>query len=117
MVSVEIEDELYRAIGTKCVELRCPPCAIGGTADHVHLLSRLHPSIPVARLAGEVKGWSSHAVTHRLAPESRFRWQHGYGAFSVSLDDLPAVESYVRNQKHHHAMQAIEPGLELIGAP
>jgi putative transposase len=112
MVGAEIEGELYRAIGAKCVDLRCSPCAIGGTADHVHLLSRLHPSISVARLAAEVKGCSSHAITHRIAPESRFRWQAGYGAYSISLDDLPAVESYVRNQKHHHALQAIEPELE-----
>ena len=114
MVSAEIEGELYRVIGTRCIALRCFPCAIGGTADHVHLLSRLHPSVPVARLAAEVKGSSSHAVTHLLAPGSRFRWQNGYGAFSISRDDLPAVETYVRNQKHHHALQAIEPGLESI---
>jgi putative transposase len=69
---------LYRAIGTKCVELGCSLCAIGGTADHVHLLSRLHPSISVAR------------------------WQGGYSAFSISLNNLPAVESYVRHQKQHH---------------
>jgi putative transposase len=114
MVSDEIEAELYRAIGTKCVELRCSPCAIGGTADHVHLLSRLHPSISVARLAAEIKGSSSHAVVHRIAPRSRFRWQRGYGAFSISLDDLPAVDSYVRNQKQHHALHAIDPRLESI---
>jgi REP element-mobilizing transposase RayT len=78
------------------------------TTDHVHLLVRLHPSIAVARLMAEVKGFSSHAVT------SRFRWQRGYGAFSVSFDDLPAVESYIRNQKRHHELQAIEPELEPI---
>jgi putative transposase len=114
MVSAEIEAELYRAIGTKCVDLRCPPRAIGGTTDHVHLLARLHPSIAVAHLVAEVKGFSSHAVTYGLATGSHFRWQKGYGAFSVSRDDLPAVESYVRNQKRHHEIQAIEPGLELI---
>jgi putative transposase len=114
MVSAEIEAELYRAIETKCVDLRCPPRAIGGTTDHVHLLARLHPSIAVAHLVAEVKGFSSHAVTYGLATGSHFRWQKGYGAFSVSRDDLPAVESYVRNQKRHHEIQAIEPGLELI---
>ena len=62
------------------------PRAMGGTSDHVLLLVRLHPSIAVARLMAEVKGFSSHAV-------SRFRWQKGYGVFSVSYDDLPAVES------------------------
>jgi putative transposase len=103
----EIETEIYRAIETKCLDLRCPPRAIGGTSDHVHLLARLHPSVSVARLVAEVKGFSSHAV-------SRFRWQRGYGVFSVSRDDLPALESYIRNQKRHHELQAIESELEPI---
>jgi REP element-mobilizing transposase RayT len=112
IISPEVEPEIYRVIGSKCVELRCLPLAIGGTADHVHLLARLHPSIPVARLVAEVKGSSSHAVTHLLARGSRFRWQRGYGAFSVSPNDVPAVERYVREQRNHHALRAIEPGLE-----
>jgi putative transposase len=112
MITPEIEPGIYRVIGSKCVELLCMPVAIGGTADHVHLLARLHPSIPVARLVGEVKGSSSHAVTHLLARGSRFRWQRGYGAYSVSFNDVPAVERYVREQKQHHALRAIEPGLE-----
>ena len=114
MISAVIEGDLYRAIGAKCVELRCSPLAIGGTADHVHLLTRLHPAIHVARLAAEAKGSSSHAVTHQLARGSRFRWQNGYGAFSISLDDLPAVESYVRDQKRRHALGGVEPELERI---
>jgi hypothetical protein len=33
-------------------------------------------------------------------------------AVSVSLDDVPAVARYVRKQKHHHALRAIEHDLE-----
>ena len=33
---------------------------------------------------------------------SRFEWQKGYGAFSVSPSLLPTVEAYIRNQKEHH---------------
>jgi hypothetical protein len=43
---------------------------------------------------------------------SPFRWQRGYGAFSVSPNDVPVVERYVREQRHHHALRAIEPSLE-----
>jgi hypothetical protein len=34
------------------------------------------------------------------------------GTKCVSLDDVPAVERYVREQKQHHALRAIEPSLE-----
>jgi hypothetical protein len=61
----------------------------------------------------EVKGASSHLVTHRLAPGRLFRWQSGYGAFTVSTEDAPAVERYVLKQKHHHANRVLEPTLEL----
>jgi hypothetical protein len=42
-----------------------------------------------------------------------FRWQSGYGAFTVSIEDVPALERYVLNQKHHHANRVLEPTLEL----
>src|SRR5215813_10237920 len=89
-----VERSVYAAATTKCSELRCPLLAIGGTDDHVHLLVRLHPTIALARLVGEVKGASSFAIAV-VGDGSDFGWQTGYGAFSVSADDLPAVQSYV----------------------
>ena len=31
-----------------------------------------------------------------------FAWQTGYGAFSVSQSNVPAVVKYIRNQDYHH---------------
>jgi REP element-mobilizing transposase RayT len=113
LISADIEADVFRVVAAKSLELHCVPCAIGGTEDHLHLLTRLHPSTPVARLVAEVKGVSSHLVTHRLAPGCFFRWQSGYGAFTISSADVPAVERYLLNQKQQHANWAIEPTLEL----
>ncbi|TMA30110.1 MAG: hypothetical protein E6J78_00350 [Deltaproteobacteria bacterium] len=63
----------------------CVPCALGGTEDHLHLLTRLHPSTPVARLVAEVKGASSHLVTHRLAPAGLEPPQEAWCSFSPRL--------------------------------
>jgi REP element-mobilizing transposase RayT len=82
--------------------LRCEPKAIGGTADHIHVLTSLHPAVTLARLVAELKGASSHACTHRLAPATPFAWQAGYAAFSISSDDVAPVERYIRDQKKHH---------------
>jgi putative transposase len=90
LITVDVEQGIYRAIEAKCFELGCAPRAIGGTAEHVHRLSRIHPSISIARLAAEIKGSSSYFVTQRLG--TGFQWQKGYAAFSVSADDVPAVE-------------------------
>src|SRR5689334_23948384 len=82
LITDQIEDRVYAAIAEKCRELKCWPLAIGGIADHVHLLVRLHPPVAVAELAKEVTGASSHLVTHQIAPGEFFKCQGAYGAFS-----------------------------------
>jgi putative transposase len=37
-----------------------------------------------------------------LGPNSKFHWQSGYGAFSVSQSHVDQVSSYVMNQERHH---------------
>jgi REP element-mobilizing transposase RayT len=69
----------------------------------VHILARLHASVPVARLAGVMKGTSSGAVRRGLAPAADFGWQSGYGAFSVGPREVPTIERYIASQKEHHA--------------
>lgn len=57
----------------KCRQLKCLPLEIGGVADHV--LTRLHPTVAVAELVKEIKGASSHLVTHQVLPGEFFKWQ------------------------------------------
>jgi hypothetical protein len=54
-------------------------------------------------LLKEVKGASSHLITHQVAPGEFFKWQGAYGAFTVGKDNVPAVKAYVERQKEHHA--------------
>jgi REP element-mobilizing transposase RayT len=105
----QIEWNAYDAIRRRCSELGCPAHAIGGMADHVHVLATLHPAIAVAKLAGEVKGLSSHQSKGTLA------WQGGYAAYSVSCDDVETVQRYVLDQKAHHAAHRLLDALELPG--
>ena len=96
LITASIRADLFAVIAAKTTELRCVPCAIGGTADHVHLLAKLHSSISVARLVGEVKGSSSHFANHRLGLKGSFEWQSGFGAFTIATDDVPVVSDYVK---------------------
>jgi putative transposase len=83
------------------------PLAVGGVADHVHILVRFPPTLTVARLVGEVKGASSHLITHAIHPGSFFKWQGAYGAFTISKRSVSLVSAYILNQKTHHADQTI----------
>src|SRR4051812_19021035 len=113
LISAAIEEDLFGLIAAKTTELRCVPYAIGGTADHVHLLARLHVSTSVARLVGEVKGASSHFINHRLGSNGSFKWQSGFGASTIHADDAPAVSRYLHAQKEHHSKRVLEPAFEL----
>ncbi len=62
LITEQVRPRLYAAIAGKCRELKCVPLAIGGIADHVHLLVRLHTTVAVATLAKEVKGASGHIL-------------------------------------------------------
>ncbi len=102
LITKAVESRLYAAIATKCRQLKCEPLAIGGIEDHVHLLTRLHTTIAIATLAKEVKGSSSHLVTHEIAPGKFFKWQGAYGAFTLRKSEVPQVKAYILNQKQHH---------------
>ena len=72
---------------------------VGGVADHIHLLASLRATHAVADLVREVKKSSS---TWAASHDSRFAWQTGYAAFSVSASDVPRVTIYIANQEEHH---------------
>lgn len=102
LITPEIEPRLYGHIIKKCRELKCIPIRIGGIENHTHLLVRVHPSVAIATLVKEVKGSSSHLMTHEIAPNSFFKWQGAYGAFTVRKVEVMQVRDYIANQKQHH---------------
>ena len=45
-----------------------------------------------------------HCIEHEQLPgHDAFRWQEGYGVFSLGRNQLKHVLAYVQNQKRHHA--------------
>jgi REP element-mobilizing transposase RayT len=86
-------------------------------ADHVHMLIRLHPTISVATLAKEIKGATSHLITHEIIPDQFFKWQGSYRAFTIRKSEVPQVKAYIENQKQHHTELQLqtecEPGIEI----
>jgi putative transposase len=73
---------------------------IGGVEDHLHFLARSDPAKPISSVIGELKQSSSSWIRQSYLPE--FRWQRGFGGFSVSLDRVPSVIRYVQRQEEHH---------------
>ena len=102
LITPEIKSRIYPHILSKLQTLNCEPIIIGGVSDHVHLLIRINTNITIGNLVKEIKGSSSHLVTHVITPGEFFMWQGGYGAFTVSKNNLKKVAGYIKNQKEHH---------------
>jgi putative transposase len=105
LITPRNERAIYACIKDKCQELKCPVLALGGIEDHVHLLVRLHTTISVTELIKEIKGSSSHLVTHQVTPGEFFKWQGAYGAFTVCKEHINALIGYIEHQKQKHAQE------------
>ena len=83
LVTPDIEERVYGAIAGKCRQFKCVPLAIGGMEEHVHVLAQFHTTTAIATLVKEMKGASSHLVTHETKKGHFFKWQGAYGAFTL----------------------------------
>jgi REP element-mobilizing transposase RayT len=112
LLTPDVQAPLYACIQAECKALGVEVLAIGGITDHVHLLVRIPPTISVAELVKQVKGSSSHLVTHRLPGGGTFKWQGGYGAFTVSTSEVPRIREYILRQEEHHRDRTLEEKYE-----
>ena len=108
LIDDELEDKLHAYISGIIRELEAKALAIGGTADHVHILIRLPPRLSVSDLMRVVKTNSSRWVHENWTRRSSFGWQTGYGVYSVSESSLEAVIRYIAGQEDHHRRMSFQ---------
>ena len=114
LIAGQWESQLHKAIWAKATELGATVLAIGGTAEHVHLVASVPPKIALSTFVGQVKGNSSHFVTHVLQADS-FAWQAEYAVLSFDRRSLKGITEYVLNQKTHHTDGSVHSMLERAG--
>ena len=99
---------LARYLGGLAREKNIPLLIVGGTTNHVHLLIALPAAMPLAKVVQDLKGNSSRWLNQR---GSRFAWQEGYAAFSVSAANKRAVMEYIAEQPRHHEETQLRAGI------
>ena len=113
-ISTEWRERLHSFLGGCIKTANGTPIAIGGTADHAHLLAGLKATHCLADFVKDVKVASSKWV-HQEIGAGLFSWQKGYGAFTVSPGNLERVRNYVLNQEEHHRRRSFkEEYLDLL---
>ena len=99
MIGVDWRDGLHAYVAGTLRGLGADPYAVGGVADHVHILVAIKATHCIADLVRETKKASSSWSRER---QERFAWQEGYAAFSVGRDSLKPLAVYIGNQEEHH---------------
>ena len=101
-IAREIRGDLHAYLGGIVREEGGAAVAIGGTADHVHLLIELRADQSVADCVRVVKANSSRWIHEKWPDRRAFSWQACYGAFAVSASSADRVIHYIRTQEEHH---------------
>jgi REP element-mobilizing transposase RayT len=104
----DISQRTHAYLGGICRNLKCPALIVGGDADHVHLLTRHSKNITIANFLGYIKRESSKWIKTLDPTLNTFRWQNGYGAFSLSPTHIETVKKYISNQEQHHRKESFQ---------
>ena len=102
LITPELEPVLHQYLRGKGISIGGIVHAVGGIEEHVHVVASIEPRIAVATFVGQLKGASSHWVTHVSAYRLPFTWQEGYGILTFGKQALPRVVEYVMHQHEHH---------------
>ena len=115
LIDNEIEQSLHSYLGGICKTLECTPVQIGGYVDHVHVLCVLSKKLTLIKLLEVLKSHSSKWIKTKGEKYKNFYWQDGYGAFSISEEDVANVVRYISHQhEHHHKKSFQEEYRELL---
>jgi putative transposase len=72
------------------------------------LLLSLPTTVPIAKAIQLIKAGSSVWIHQTFRPLHSFSWQQDYGAFSVSVSQLPETIHYIQNQVEHHRTRTFQ---------
>lgn len=104
-ISPEWSDNLYGYIGGILKNKKGKLICAGGIPDHIHILASLPSTISIADAVSVMKSNSSRWVHETIPRMNYFKWQEGYGAFSVSKSAEQGVADYIRDQEKHHQVK------------
>lgn len=87
---------------------------INGIENHVHCLLSLNPKYAISQVVNLLKGESSHWINLNKIIRTRFSWQDGFSAFSVSESQVQRLRNYILNQEKHHRRMSYEEEIQKL---
>jgi REP element-mobilizing transposase RayT len=75
---------------------------INGVSDHIHILIGMNATCSISELVRDIKSNSSKWINDMRFIRTKFEWQTGFGAFSVSPHFISTIINYIQKQEEHH---------------
>ena len=102
----DIRDKLHAYVTGICKNIGSNALMVSGTENHIHVLISLSRKSSISEVIGKVKSNSTNWMKSNYI--DKFRWQSGYGAFSVSKSKECEVIEYIKKQLEHHRKISFE---------
>ena len=112
-LETSIESIVYPYIRRRVEEWQGKVLRINGTENHIHILISIPPNKLVSEFIRKIKASSATYINNNRDINGYLYWQRGYGAFTVSKQNLEKLSNYIDNQKQYHQTSKIEPSWEL----
>ena len=81
LITPNVEITIHNNVRDEFAKSACHIEIVNGMPEHVHSLFLLNPKKRIIEVLQQVKGGSSHTITHNNLIAGKFSWQTGYAAF------------------------------------
>ena len=103
-----VRDRLFPYLGGIARESGIATYSFNGVEDHVHLLIGMPGALPLSKGMQILKANSSKWIHETFAGLKGFRWQEGYGAFSIGVGQVETTIAYIQGQEERHKKQSFQ---------
>ena len=111
MITDAIRDLLYSSLSGILESIDCFAVEIGGTPNHVHLLTKMSVDISVDDYLETVKSRSEAWINEQVELAVPFAWQESSVAFSVSRWGAEELIESIRKQEEVHRHKSFQEEL------
>jgi len=108
VLTPEIRARLWPYLGGIARANKISALAVGGVANHVHVLIAIPATMTISKAVQLLKGNSSKWLHEEFGELRAFGWQEGYGAFSIGISGVAATERYIAQQEEHHRKKTFQ---------
>jgi putative transposase len=116
LIYPELAPIFHLEIEKRFIEQGCEIAAIGGQEDHVHFLFAQNPLISLHETMRFIQGISERWYQLRdfKSGYSKFKWEEGYCAYSVSESNLDKVRLFIENQEEIHVKMFLKEEIQYL---